>query len=296
MLVDLQTGAKREVDVCIFSEIAGHTVTISIECRDHKRVQDVTWVEQEISKHARLQTNVLVLVSSSGFTAEAYAVAERSKVKLVSPGEVPQDFAAQVEKLIETLWVKTISVTVTRVLASLDALDAWPEDTVSVDPSHVFFDWEGQEGPSVTTVADQLVHQALQAELGTLMRDATGAEKYLTLVAELPTPNDQMGLYLKRTDVDPPILRRVNKIEVHGTPHIEVVPMPMTRRQLDGTPYAYGAAQTSAFEFLAVTTNLEQDQPGPEGTFVSRGRPRASQKASHSNPSEDGADKGPLGV
>jgi hypothetical protein len=44
---------------------------VSIECRDRRRKQGVEWVEQMRGKHDRLPTNVLVLVSSSGFTRTA---------------------------------------------------------------------------------------------------------------------------------------------------------------------------------------------------------------------------------
>ena len=71
MLADLATGADREVDVFIETTVGGHDVAISIECIDHKRPADVTWIEKMKAKHERLETNVLVLCSRSGCSAEA---------------------------------------------------------------------------------------------------------------------------------------------------------------------------------------------------------------------------------
>ena len=59
-LIDFISGDKREVDICIKTQVAGHSVIISIECRDHQRPQPVGWVEEMQSKHSRLPTDRLV--------------------------------------------------------------------------------------------------------------------------------------------------------------------------------------------------------------------------------------------
>lgn len=45
LLTDLVTTTKREVDICIETTIADHGVVVCIECRDHKRPADVSWVD-----------------------------------------------------------------------------------------------------------------------------------------------------------------------------------------------------------------------------------------------------------
>ena len=75
MLEDRATGTMREVDVCIEGSVGGQNVIVSVECRDHQRVADVTWVEQLKVKHDRLPTNALILASRAGFTPEAREVA-----------------------------------------------------------------------------------------------------------------------------------------------------------------------------------------------------------------------------
>src|SRR5713101_7310908 len=76
LLEDRITRTKREVDVCVRGNLAKQPVTVSIECRDHGRTADVTWVEEMNCKHSRLPTNILVLVSHSGFSLEAIRVAD----------------------------------------------------------------------------------------------------------------------------------------------------------------------------------------------------------------------------
>src|SRR5664280_2730424 len=70
------TGAPREVDVLVTGKVGGHPVTVGIEARDSKRKVTVEWVEQQLCKHEDLGTARLVLVSASGFTADAAARAE----------------------------------------------------------------------------------------------------------------------------------------------------------------------------------------------------------------------------
>src|SRR5204862_4038233 len=71
LLEDRITATKREVDVCVRGKLAKQPVTISIECWDRGRTADVTWVDEMHCKHSRLPTNLLILVSHSGFTGEA---------------------------------------------------------------------------------------------------------------------------------------------------------------------------------------------------------------------------------
>src|SRR6478672_5802861 len=71
LLTDLLTGGSREVDITVDGSVAGHTIRIGIESCAVRRRADVTWVEQMKAKHERLSTNLLVLVSRSGFTVEA---------------------------------------------------------------------------------------------------------------------------------------------------------------------------------------------------------------------------------
>ena len=56
MLTEVDSDNEREVDVCIEGMFAGHHTLIGIECRDHKRKQDVTFVEAMHAKHSRLPT------------------------------------------------------------------------------------------------------------------------------------------------------------------------------------------------------------------------------------------------
>ena len=92
----LDGGKKREIDVVAVGAVAGHRTVVAIEARDTKRRQDVLWVEQAKTKFERLGANVKILVSSSGFTAEALESATKFGIKTITPGEVTEEFVGQV--------------------------------------------------------------------------------------------------------------------------------------------------------------------------------------------------------
>ncbi|POB05797.1 hypothetical protein [Halopseudomonas oceani] len=101
MLPDIYSGTLREVDITAERLIAGHQLILSIECRDHQRAADVTWVEQMYSKHQLLPTSKLVLWSRSGFTREAIAKAKLLKIDAVSQAKNTRpDWASFADQVI----------------------------------------------------------------------------------------------------------------------------------------------------------------------------------------------------
>lgn len=83
-LPDGITGEMREVDVVAKATVANYDLYISVECRDHRRPADVTWIESMAKKHESLSTSKLVLWSRSGFTKAALAKAAALKIDTVS--------------------------------------------------------------------------------------------------------------------------------------------------------------------------------------------------------------------
>lgn len=84
LLTDNITKEMREVDVVAKATVGTYDIYISVECRDHKRPSDVTWIESMAKKHESLSTSKLVLWSRSGFTKAAIAKANALKIDTVS--------------------------------------------------------------------------------------------------------------------------------------------------------------------------------------------------------------------
>lgn len=88
MFQDSLTGEEREVDIVLESSVGTYKVIVSIECRDHKRKADVSWIESMVQKHHSLPTSKLVLWSASGFSKAALKKAEILKTDTHSGGSI----------------------------------------------------------------------------------------------------------------------------------------------------------------------------------------------------------------
>jgi hypothetical protein len=124
MLTDLVSGEPGKVDIYAEGTFAGHTVNIGIECRDHQRKQGVRWVEQMRAKHERLPTNLLILVSSSGFTGSAIVQANSYGIKTIAPTHADSDLAADV---LASLGVTAWNITDAKLSVSANVPTEWLE-------------------------------------------------------------------------------------------------------------------------------------------------------------------------
>lgn len=94
-LVDNASGAKREVDVTLTSEVAGQRIVISVEATAQSRRASVTWVDGMLAKHSTLPTNKLVLVSQAGFSKLARDRAAAHGAVTLQPQDLDGDDASQ---------------------------------------------------------------------------------------------------------------------------------------------------------------------------------------------------------
>jgi len=74
----------REIDVLIEVDAGEVTFRVAVECRDHSRPQDVTWIEELIGKYSEFPVaiNKVFAVSRKGFTSGAKEKADESSVDL----------------------------------------------------------------------------------------------------------------------------------------------------------------------------------------------------------------------
>lgn len=100
---DVVTGKKREVDVSVRFKLGTHEFLTIIECRNRKQPEDVTWIEQLVTKTKNLQAHKVIAVSTSGFTDGAKKLAERENVVL----RLLKEFEA--DELIQ--WTNQVKVT-----------------------------------------------------------------------------------------------------------------------------------------------------------------------------------------
>ncbi len=101
---DQDTGQEREVDVGVRVQRHSGPIFIALECRDRAATQDVQWVEQLIAKKESVRADVLVGVSSSGFSEPARVKALKRGVLLAQMTDrLPDDIAALTNAVFITL-------------------------------------------------------------------------------------------------------------------------------------------------------------------------------------------------
>jgi len=74
------TGAVRELDILI-THRQDASKKILVECRDHKRKQNVQWIDELEGKAQRLNFSKVIAVSSSGFTKPTIAEASERGIE-----------------------------------------------------------------------------------------------------------------------------------------------------------------------------------------------------------------------
>lgn len=89
----LKTGRLREVDVTIQLSINQGSKLITIECRDRpsSSAEDVTWIEQLITKKRNLGAVVTIVISSTGFTDTAVQMAANEGILLRTIDDIAED-------------------------------------------------------------------------------------------------------------------------------------------------------------------------------------------------------------
>jgi hypothetical protein len=250
MLADLVTGREREVDVCVEGGVGGYPVRVCIECRDHARPADVTWVESMKAKHERLPTHALILASRSGFTDEAREVARRYGIEALPLDEVDQaDFHALLEAK-SSLWTKCVTVTAQKVIVRVIATPTLAAENVVVMPDNLVYASDGTElGPIVDLV--QLVLNAPYAQRYLLTE---GKEEHVWFEFRWEPPRDSRGnpLFLKKQE--PLTLREIQYIEIKGPCDFKISEFHLRRGNFGGVQVAWGKTEIFGKEALVVAT------------------------------------------
>jgi hypothetical protein len=96
-LPDKDTGTLREVDISLRGRIGSSGILAIIECRDRGATQDVTWIEQVISKSISVNADKAMAVSSSKFSEPSRLKAEKNNIELrtleeINPADVTDWF------------------------------------------------------------------------------------------------------------------------------------------------------------------------------------------------------------
>ena len=260
-LIDLVSGERREVDVCIETQVANHGVIISLECRDHARPQSIGWIEEMSAKHARLPTNVLVLVSRSGFTRKALAAARSYGIETVVPEELTEERASEIADLAHRLRYTRLDLQVTSVRVWVEATDIEAEEVISAPPNLDIFTESGEfRGPL------QAFIEGLKQDIdyGEVIFDAPEDTRRFEVSIDSPitiagNPPRRQRWQVQKSE--PQLhLRLVKRILIEGDARARRSDFPLRYGQMQGERYSWGE---SSFEdrpaVVLVTKSPEGD-------------------------------------
>ncbi len=160
LLHDVHSGVAREVDVVSEGDFDGEHIVVSVEVMEWKKAVDLPKVEQLVKKHETLPTNRLLIVSWSGFTAEAQALLDATpRVDGVTPEHVRDDHGNPMQS--QRLFVDQVSLAPQRCTMTVRNTDGSVE-TIAVDRGFVLFDAAGSELGSTGELVDEWLRRATE--------------------------------------------------------------------------------------------------------------------------------------
>lgn len=106
-VLDRVTGGLREVDASIRYQIDSKDVLVTIECRDRSRAQDITWIEQLVTKRNDVGAARTIAVTTKPLSSGARKKAEHHGIEL---RQVDHVTAAEIAEWIQGVTVEVISV------------------------------------------------------------------------------------------------------------------------------------------------------------------------------------------
>jgi hypothetical protein len=265
MLTDRVTKRPREVDVCIEGHVGGHPVVVSVECRDHKRIADVLWVDAMKAKHERLRTNALILASRSGFTPEARDTAAGYGIQTFSLSDVEEVDFPVLLKSGSTLWTKSITVTAENVLVKVPPTDTLAGETVRVMPTNLVYSSAGTEICQIGALVEMLLKSPRARES---LSEGKEEHVWFELTWEPPRDNLDNPLFMKK--IDPDTFREINSIQIKGPCRFEIAQFGMRRGKLGDVHLAWGKTEILGRDAIVVAT---RDTAGVEKLSINLAGP-----------------------
>jgi hypothetical protein len=241
LLPDRRTGHLREVDVLVEGTLGGYPIAVAIEVRSQKRKADVQWIEQVRSKFESLPVNQVVLVSRSGFTADARQKAADWGIEIHTPAEAlsptgPLATLAGVE-------ITTLRWHPRRLADGLAWIPGW-EDPVKVESNTALYAPDGSEALSVGRLTWEAFLQNLRNVDPHALEDLRG-DLGFQIDLRRPLPSLRLGT---STESFEPMLRvmptgelvQIERIQVNWEAEVETEPLDLIYSAFRGAPFAFG--------------------------------------------------------
>jgi hypothetical protein len=234
-LYDSVSKAESEVDIVIEGEFDGEPMVISVEVTEHSRKAEPNWVRSMIDKHRGMPTNLLLLVSKSGFSATALrrVEAEAGNVQALTP----EIIRVNGETAVKRLFVDTINYNPQGCKVHV-RLDSNQQGTLTGEPLTDIYAADGTLlGPLAYLAQDTVNLDAIRKIL--LFKAHEHPEKSQVKAFLIGVPMPQLGYHIKRADTDE--LYLIEELEIWGDFAVSHSEVPLTFTRLGNR--IYGAAE-----------------------------------------------------
>jgi hypothetical protein len=256
LLSDISTGTKREVDIVVSGKVGSQPVLVSIECRDRRRSPDVTWIDEMQTKHSRLPTNVLVLVSHNSFTSEALRIATLYGIRCLLLNDVDAAAPDRLFPDVQSLWGKAWELTLDRVTASVEASEGFPAERVRLlADNKLFLDDETELGTAAQLV-DVLIR--CQPVIENMAREARPEHTFMELSSERPILD---GKRICLQKLVPLILRPIETLRIVAKCTVTVDEFPLRHGKFGAVRVAWGRGAILGKPAMLVATDDSSTPP-----------------------------------
>lgn len=253
MMRDRLTKRFREVDVVIDGKVGSQCVVVSVECRDHQRVADVTWVDTMKAKHDRLETHVLLLASRSGFTPEARDVASKHGIELFTLEDIEDANIPAILGPNGSLWLKSATINVEKVSIRVAQVGVLPPETVATSPDNLLYLEDGSEYCQTKELVDMLLKSPRARSY--LLAEANEEHRWLEIFWEPPSNHEGKPLYMKK--LEPAVLRSVEYIHIVGPCKVEIGRFGMRHGRIGDVQVSWGKSTIAGKATMVVATFTE---------------------------------------
>lgn len=252
MMRDRLTKRFREVDVVIEGKVGNHPVTVCVECRDHKRVADVTWVDMMKSKHDRLDTNALILASRSGFTPEARNVGSTFGIEVFTLEDVESADIPRMLSSESSLLLKSVTITTQKVNVKVAKFGELSEENIATTPDNLIHLEDGLELCQIRDLVDRLLKGNHARDY--LLKESKEDHVWFEFIWEPPSDHEGKPLFMKK--IDPEVLRPIESIRIIGACKVEIGKFGMRHGRIGNVTVAWGKSIVAGRDAMAVTTQL----------------------------------------
>ena len=253
MMRDRLTKRFREVDVVVEGKVGSQPVYVSIECRDHQRVADVSWVDAMKAKHDRLDTNVLLLTSRSGFTPEARDVASKYGIEAFTLEDIDDHDIHALLGPNGELWLKSVTITAEKVSIRVAQVGLLASETVATNPDNLLYLEDGTELCQTRELVDGLLKTPRARDY--LLAEGNDEHKWFEFVWEPPSDQQGRPLYMKK--IEPEVMRPVESIRVIGPCKVEIAKFGVRHGKIGDVQVAWGKVTIAGNSAMAVATKTD---------------------------------------